>query len=109
MTEFSNRIDAQRSVLKIVNDSVKTNEQLFSLSSKAIQRWGNINKINPNSELISLIIKISDKLFFLANKSQEQISTEYKNISKEISVITQEIRISLQDYVITNNKPNEQG
>lgn len=34
------------------------------------------------------ITKASEKLFFLANKSQEQITNEYKEISSEISNIT---------------------
>lgn len=88
MTEFSNRVDAQRHILKIVNATIHNKEQLLSLSSKAIKRWCTINKINCESELVTKITEASEKLFFLANKSQEQITNEYKNISLEINTIT---------------------
>jgi hypothetical protein len=96
MTEFSNRIDSQRNILKIINNSINKNEQLFSLSKKAINRWSSKNLIDPNSELVLNIIKASEKLFFLANKSQEQITSEYKLLSQEVSDITNKIKIQLE-------------
>lgn len=97
MTEFSNRIDAQRHILQIVNNSIKNNEQLFSLSRKAITRWSSNNLIDPNSELVLNIVEASEKLFFLANKSQEQITHEYKIISMEIASITTNIELHLKN------------
>jgi len=40
-----------------------------------------------------LIKTTSEKLFFLANKSQETISPEYKAVSAEISVLTKKIEL----------------
>ena len=99
MTEFSNRIDAQRHILQVVNNEIKKNEQLFSLSRKAITRWSSSNLIDPKSELVLSIVEASEKLFFLANKSQEQITHEYQLISMEIATITNKIKLQVKEYL----------
>lgn len=83
MSEFNNRISTQRSVLKIVNGIGIYKEPLFSLTEKAINRWVSSNSI-ANEMLISLLKSISGTLFFLANKSQEQITDEYSVLSDKI-------------------------
>ena len=85
MDEFNNRMNVQRDVLNIVNLRNDYREELCGLSKKAIERWIMANGLNPEDRFCKIIFKISDKLFFLANKSQEQISDEYKLISSEIS------------------------
>jgi hypothetical protein len=37
--EFNNRIAAQRAILRVINREARSGEQLFGLSSKAIDRW----------------------------------------------------------------------
>jgi hypothetical protein len=74
--EFNNRIAAQRAILRVVNQARRDKEQLFGLSSKAIDRWISVNKIDQGSRVAKLLKEISGNLFFLANKSQEQISDE---------------------------------
>ncbi len=91
MNEFNNRIAAQRQVLQLVNRKKWEKEELLGLSSKAIERWISVNRIDTESRLVELVKNASAKLFFLANKSQEQISEDYKMISKEIAVISQTI------------------
>lgn len=95
MNEFNNRIAAQRQILQIVNRKQWKKEELLGLSSKAIERWVSVNQINPESRLVELIITASGKLFFLANKSQEQISEEYKMISREIADISRTIELEI--------------
>ena len=95
MAEFNNRIAAQRDILQVVNGRTQT-EELFSLSSKAIDRWIAANQINPESDLAQLIRNSSGKLFFLANKSQEQITEEYELVSGELSVL----RLAIQQSII---------
>ena len=85
MDEFNNRMDAQRNVLKVINRQVDKKEELCGLSKKAIERWIVANQINSQSEVCQILYSISEKLFFLANKSQEQISEEYRLVSSEIS------------------------
>lgn len=92
MNEFSNRIQAQRQILQLVNRVRWEKEELFSLSSKAIERWCTVNHIAPESHLAGLLKTVSGKLFFLANKSQEQISEEYQMISTDISAVAEMIR-----------------
>ena len=95
MSEFKNRMAAQRQILQLVNRNEHQKEELFGLSSKAIERWVAVNAIDPNSKLVSLIKTASGKLFFLANKSQEQISEDYRTASREIGQITRSIEVEL--------------
>lgn len=87
MSEFNNRIAAQRKILQLVNRGNSVSEELFGLSQKAIDRWVLVNHINSESRLVSLIKEASAKLFFLANKSQEQVTEEYKAVSTQIESI----------------------
>ena len=84
MSEFSSRIEVQRKVLRTVNSLESNNESLFGLSEKAILRWVNTNGLDSGSDLVNLIKDISSKLFFLANKSQEQVTEDYKSLSIEV-------------------------
>ena len=86
MSEFNNRDAAQRHVLQLVNRK-QWREELFGLSSRAIQRWRTVNHIDPDSHLSILVATASSKLFCLAAKSQEQISEEYGKISDEFARI----------------------
>ena len=94
MSEFKNRIEAQRHILKIINAS-KWHEELFGLSSNAIERWVNNNCVNPQSQLVQLIKSVAEKLFFLANKSQEQITEEYQLKSAELVKIANLIKAEI--------------
>lgn len=97
MNEFNNRIDAQRAVLEIINGSDYSNEELFGLSQKAIDRWVVKNDLDSNSEIIKLVENIAGKLFFLANKSQQQVTEDYKAKSIEISILTSQLRSKIKD------------
>lgn len=91
MSEFNNRIAAQREILLCIN-SAKWKEELFGLSAGAIDRWVAANRLESNSSLVVLIQKAADKLFFLSNKSQEQITEDYKLLSREVSSLTIQIK-----------------
>src|SRR5438132_12107402 len=95
MSKFKNRMAAQRQILQLVNRKEHQKEELFGLSSKAVERWATVNAIDPNSRLASLIKTASGKLFFLANKSQEQISEDYRTASREIEELTRSIEFEL--------------
>ena len=97
--EFNNRIEAQRAILRVVNSKRWGCEQLFGLSSKAIDRWVSVNRIDPASRLVNLMKDVSGKLFFLANKSQEQISDEYKIVRAEIIAASDAIEIEIRSAV----------
>ena len=84
MDEFNNRVDAQREVLEIINSNFSNKEELCGLSEKAIKRWIAVNHQDANGEMVRILFIISEKLFFLANKSQEQITKEYADTSVEV-------------------------
>lgn len=88
-SDFKNRIDTQRNILDIVN-SHSWNEELYGLSNLAIKRWEN-NNPNINKVIINKLIEISDNLFFLGAKSQEQITEDYRNLSTKISYLEEEL------------------
>jgi hypothetical protein len=93
MNEFNNRVAAQRQILQLVNRKNWGKEELFGLSSKAIDRWISVNRIDPEAKLVKLIETVSSRLFFLANKSQEQVSEEYRMASNEIVSIAKAIEL----------------
>lgn len=76
--EFNSRVDLQREVLKIVNEK-KFVKKLNGLSKPAIESWILSNNIS-NDVLKKCLTTISEKLFFIANKSQDQVTDEYKNL-----------------------------
>jgi hypothetical protein len=93
--EFNDRIAAQRAILRVVNHKPWCNEQLFGLSSKAIDRWVSVNRIEPESRLVKLVKDVSAKLFFLANKSQEQVSKEYTAVHAEVRAACEAIKVEV--------------
>lgn len=93
MTEFNNRIAAQREILLAVN-RVHWREELYGMSSGALDRWARANDVDRQSRLMRLLGDAASKLFFLANKSQEQITEEYRMRSSEVSSLTEEIRLA---------------
>lgn len=90
MIEFNNRIDAQRVILNKVNNGT-WQEELHGLSRGAIERWIRANQVDPNGKLVLAISEAADKLFFLANKSQEQVTDEYRLLSVEVNDLTLKI------------------
>lgn len=91
MNDFNNRMDAQRNVLEVINRKLEKREELCGLSKKAIERWIFSNQMDSESEISKILYTISEKLFFLANKSQEQVSEEYKMVSSEVSKLKHDL------------------
>ncbi len=93
--EFNNRITAQRELLKVINRKSWPAEDLFGLSAKAIDRWVRANQLNPQAALVRMVVGVSNKFFFLANKSQEQISEQYQLVRSEIVAACRDIEREL--------------
>lgn len=87
MSEFSSRIEVQRSVLRAVN-SKGWSEKLYGLSAKAIQRWIATNRIEESSRTVTLVRLASQEMSLLANFSLEAISEEYKSSTENVAKIT---------------------
>jgi len=98
MNDFLNRMQAQREILNIVNDYKWYVEPLNSLTKKSIERWSAKNELSTGSKLVSLLYNIADKVFFLANKSQEQITDDYKKLSQDVRSLTIEIKMEVANY-----------
>jgi hypothetical protein len=95
MSEFSSRVDAQRQILKIVNESTCKTEQLFALSGKAIQRWSAANEISSSTKLIRLLHAASAQIFVMANHSDDPIAGTYLLTKERVTAIGDQIREEL--------------
>lgn len=94
MSEFVDRMSAQRSLLQEVN-SRAWQEELFGLSSEAVNRWMESNGVSPHSELVALLRSASERLSFLASKSQMHVAEEYQQASHDIEEMRNHIRETL--------------
>lgn len=88
--EFNSRVDLQREVIKIINKK-SLKHQLTGLSQPAIDSWCMNNNIS-NDLLKQNLFVISEKLFFIANKSQDQITEEYKNLQMSVRKNIEELK-----------------
>lgn len=95
MDLFNNRMEAQRDVLNAVNSRRQWREELCGLSLNAIERWVRANQVDRDGLLTTLLIQISTKLSFLATKSQEQVSEDYRKLSSEVSELTDDLNAAL--------------
>lgn len=97
MTEFGDRIRAQREVLRVVN-SVAWPEELFGLSNQAIRRWTERNGIPPGSEVVIHLRVASERLGFLANRSQMQVSDDYRRAWQDMQNATGHIEAAVRSF-----------
>lgn len=99
MDEFLNRITAQRKVITIVNKQRGDCFPLVGLSAKSLERWKSENSISDESELMKTLYLITSNLFFLANKSQEQITNEYRLLSKSVSDLIHYLQENIKNWL----------
>lgn len=95
VSEFVDRMSAQRVLLQVVN-SRTWHEELFGLSSHAVSRWMDNNSMSPDSEVLALLRSASERLSFLANRSQMQVSEDYRRASHDVEALTDEIDQALR-------------
>lgn len=96
MSEFNNRMEAQRHILKTINKFPGWAEELYGLSRKAIERWVGSNHLDSSSPLVLSVNSASEALFFMANKSQEHITDEYAKVVRRIDSISYQIEIEIE-------------
>lgn len=89
---FSDRMEAQRAILKQINQVTWPREELFALSEDAIQRWLSVNRLGEDYEVVKLAREAGDALLFLANASQEQVSPDYVSRSANVTAILERLR-----------------
>lgn len=95
MSEFNNRMAAQRRIVHLVNDKAKGKEELFGLSRQTIDRWIIANGIDAESRLVALITDAAARIACLAMKSQEQVSEDYQALVLDIDTFTRQIEAEL--------------
>lgn len=91
MSEYVDRMSAQRALLQVVN-SRAWHEELFGLSSLTINRWMDSNGMSPDAEIVGLLRSASERWGFLANRSQMQVSEDYRRASDDVEALTAEIQ-----------------
>lgn len=96
MNDFINRVDAQRKVLALINARQWKHEELFGLSEGALRRWELVNGLDPSTDLSVSLRNVSVSLQSLANKSQEQITGDYRSRSLDVSRLTLEVEAILR-------------
>ena len=95
MSEYVDRMSAQRALLQVVN-SRAWHEELFGLSSLAINRWMDSNGLGPDADVVGLLRSASERWGFLANRSQMQVSEDYRRASDDVEALTAQIRETLK-------------
>ncbi len=95
MSEFSSRVDAQRQILRVVNNKPWKSEQLFALSTKAIRRWVFANHIDASTRLVKLLDAASAQIFVMANHSDDPITGTYVLTRDRVLAIENQIRKEL--------------
>lgn len=100
MSEFNNRIMAQRNALTIVNGSRLFFEPLLSLTEKSIDRWSRNNGVDTHDLLVVLLKAMSGTLFFLANMSQEQVTEDYKALSEKVDNQLSELKLEVANKAL---------
>jgi len=101
MNEFNNRVEAQRTVLRIVNTR-GWNEQLTGLSADAISRWQHQNAVPDNDEVVGVLYQVAEALMCLGVRSQELVTIEYEALSAKVSELTELLRSTLDESATRN-------
>ena len=63
----------------------------MGLSDKALKRWASANFLAKDDPMFRKLTEISGSLFFLATKSQEQITEDYSLLSRKVSALMNEL------------------
>lgn len=86
MNKFLDRMEFQRSVVKLLNSSMFFRYDICGLSKPAIETWAKNNQIQTSDTIYQCVHEISDAMCSLASKSQEDIlgdSSLHSNIADE--------------------------
>ncbi len=71
MNTFLNKVDAEREVLRVVNEVTSCQKQLAGLSAAAISNWQIRNEIPHNHSCVSLLLGLADTCQTLSDRSNE--------------------------------------
>jgi hypothetical protein len=98
MGEFSSRVEAQRQILKVVNSRDWSGEQLFAITTPAIQRWASTNGLDTSTAIVKLLHSASAQIFVMANHSDDPIAGSYALSKQKVLSIAQQVREELSSW-----------
>jgi hypothetical protein len=98
MGEFSSRVESQRQILKAVNSRPWAREQLFALTTNAIQRWASVNNVDSSSRLAKLLHSASAQIFVMANHSEDQIAGAYAISKERVDAIAAQVSEEISEW-----------
>ena len=96
MSEFTGRVEAQRTILKAVNRRPWRGEQLFALNAKAITRWAAANRIDASTRLVKLLKTASAQIFIMANHSDDPVAGTYSLTRHQLDAIEIQLKAELE-------------
>jgi hypothetical protein len=102
MGEFSSRVEAQRQILKVVNSRDWSGEQLFAVTTAAIQRWASTNGLDTSTAVVKLLHSASAQIFVMANHSDDPIAGTYSLSKQRVVVLARQVQEELSNW----NSPN---
>jgi len=97
MTGFQNRVDAERSVLRVVNRSRFSSVKLCGLSALAIRQWEASLHDSACGVVVARLILLSDKVIRLANRSAESFESINSEDSREFARMLAEFESLVAD------------
>jgi hypothetical protein len=71
MNTFLSKVDAEREVLRVVNECTPRGRQLAGLSATAIAAWQRRNGIPGEHDCVSLLLDLGDTCQSLSDRSNE--------------------------------------
>jgi hypothetical protein len=98
MGEFSSRVESQRQILKVVNGEPWAKEQLFALTTSAIQRWASVNNVDMSTRLVKLLNSASAQIFVMANHSDDPIAGSYALSRQSVETIAGQLQEELSNW-----------
>jgi hypothetical protein len=99
LSEFNDRLNAQRLFLSAVNSVGWPVEPLYSLAIGAIERWVSVNELSMADELVQLVKLAGRALSFLANHSQQQITEDYEHRQKTFAELTHRADLAVKKII----------
>ena len=73
--KFSNKINAERIVLKCVNRFTNGSKQLTGLTTNSITSWVHLNNLKINNKIELLLYELSDIAYRMTDRSQESFQS----------------------------------
>jgi hypothetical protein len=98
MGEFSSRVEAQRQILKVVNSRDWSGEQLFAVTTAAIQRWASTNGLDTSTAVVKLLHSASAQIFVMANHSDDPIAGTYSLSKQRVVVLARQVQEELSSW-----------